>query len=663
MVQLEAKDAAYMQVLLKLQHHQYTADELSILLQNIEVERDRYIEESKEARTQVHQLESKVREMADQLSDTLKVREQLMHVFSELKATQAELLSMETELADARDSELKALTQEELMETVFFMEKERAEELLKHVSELSEAVVMSKVAAIEAEKEKFVLLSGKDAEIEIAAQATLQAQEQLEDVRKQIGMMEELEDQLLAKSSFIDMLQLEIKQAASDAMNDLKQLEEELEDKERKILDQEEFIEALEMELNQFKLELINANEVTNSLKSDVENLTEESQRAKTEIDEIKESENKAQVEIAMLESELHRGRSKIAAAVAAEARTENTAKKENRMLKQGADSLEEENHEHSILVDPPSEKDSQEDVEVSRIDELNAEAEERTDENEAQVTISLKEYESLIKKAEKADQIPLPLEEGFSQLKAPWKRSLSWNVAQFRNRAEQAATRADLAEKAKAGLEDQIRIWRQVKQKRRAALAALMEVSAPKQFSPPPYESPEQLCPPASEETRKICPPLVVAGLLVQNTLKYLLNFGNVSPYLKEYLLGKPARDAALKAKMEAEVSSSVPESPLHLDNEWEIRVVDDTEPDRIEAKVQLPSADEFQKLPTEAADAAIDDLEDLHTSIMMQSLEASHTSIGDAEFGSITRELHRKSQRQHEPRGNLVLCLRVHV
>ncbi|XP_034214681.1 protein WEAK CHLOROPLAST MOVEMENT UNDER BLUE LIGHT 1-like isoform X2 [Prunus dulcis] len=548
-VQLEAKDAAYMQVLLKLQHHQYTADELSILLQNIEVERDRYIEESKEARTQVHQLESKVREMSDQLSDTLKVREQLMHVFSELKATQAELLSMETELADARDSELKALTQAELMETAFVMEKERAEELLKHVSELSEAVVMSKVAAIEAEKEKLVLLSEKDAEIELAAQATLQAQEQLEDVRKQIGMMEELEDQLLAKSSFIDMLQLEINQvneqlsfsekAASDGMNDLKQLEEELEVKERKILDQEGFIQALEMELNQLKLGLINANEVTNSLKSDVEILTEELQKAKTEIDEIKESENKALVEIAMLESQLHRGRSKVAAAEAAEARTENvksglylaiqqlaieaeTAKKENRMLKQGADSLKEENQEHSILVDPHFEKDSQEDVVVSRIDELNPEAKERTDENEAQVTISLKEYESLIKMAEQADQIPLPLEEGFSQLSLSTMKEESEleclkkeleaameKVAQFRNRAEQAATRADLAEKAKAGLEDQIRIWRQVKQKRRAALAALTEVSTPKQFSPPPYESPKQLSPPASEETQKICPPL----------------------------------------------------------------------------------------------------------------------------------------------------------
>ncbi|XVF49627.1 hypothetical protein PTKIN_Ptkin04bG0028600 [Pterospermum kingtungense] len=93
-----------------------------------------------------------------------------------------------------------------------------------------------------------------------------------------------------------------------------------------------------------------------------------------------------------------------------------------------------------------------------------------------------------------------------------------------------------------------------------------------------------------------------VVAGLLVQNTLKFLLKFGHVSPYLgysslkdffptmamkpnpqctnaaclerqKEYILAKPARDAAAKAKMEAEASAAAADVPLHADNEWSIR------------------------------------------------------------------------------------------
>ncbi|KAJ6760925.1 UBIQUITIN-ACTIVATING ENZYME E1 [Salix purpurea] len=143
-----------------------------------------------------------------------------------------------------------------------------------------------------------------------------------------------------------------------------------------------------------------------------------------------------------------------------------------------------------------------------------------------------------------------------------------------------------------------------------------------------------------------------VVAGLLVQNTLKLLLHFGHVSPYLgynslkdffptmemrpnpqcsnaaclerqKEYLLVKPARDAAIRAKMEAE-ALLVPEGPLHTDNEWNISVEDDTEPERTDATSsdalpegltrELPTADEFQKIPvTEPATTTFDDIEEL--------------------------------------------------
>ncbi|GMI76700.1 hypothetical protein like AT1G05350 [Hibiscus trionum] len=144
-----------------------------------------------------------------------------------------------------------------------------------------------------------------------------------------------------------------------------------------------------------------------------------------------------------------------------------------------------------------------------------------------------------------------------------------------------------------------------------------------------------------------------VVAGLLVQNTLKFLLKFGHVSPYLgysslkdffptmamkpnpqcsnaaclerqREYLLAKPARDAAAKAMMEAEAKATVADVALHTDNEWNISVVDDNEPESTcvtSSDVlpeglthELPSADEFLKPHASGApDMAIDDLEDL--------------------------------------------------
>ncbi|KAF3498478.1 hypothetical protein DY000_02058205, partial [Brassica cretica] len=148
-----------------------------------------------------------------------------------------------------------------------------------------------------------------------------------------------------------------------------------------------------------------------------------------------------------------------------------------------------------------------------------------------------------------------------------------------------------------------------------------------------------------------------VVAGLLVQNSLKFLLNFGEVSPYLgynslkdffptmqmrpnpqcsnaacmerqKEYMLAKPARDAAAKAKMEADALTAIDDCPLHDDNEWNISVVDDeNEKDTAKASSssdtlpegltrELPVADEYEKtiaIGSGEAEEEENDLEDL--------------------------------------------------
>ncbi|KAE8672289.1 hypothetical protein F3Y22_tig00111847pilonHSYRG00120 [Hibiscus syriacus] len=91
-----------------------------------------------------------------------------------------------------------------------------------------------------------------------------------------------------------------------------------------------------------------------------------------------------------------------------------------------------------------------------------------------------------------------------------------------------------------------------------------------------------------------------------------------------KEYLLAKPARDAAAKAKMEAEAKVIVADVPVHADNEWNISVVDDNEPkstpgtssDALPEGLthELPIADEVLKPPASGApDMAINDLEDL--------------------------------------------------
>ncbi|XWS47977.1 hypothetical protein CRYUN_Cryun13aG0031900 [Craigia yunnanensis] len=512
-LQLEAKDSAYMQALLQLEHYKKTTENFSILLKNSDLERDGYIEECNEVKNRIDELESKMKGMVDQLSETAKIREQLSHVLNELKVTQADLLNMETELAAAQDSELRAMTQAKLMETSANMEKKKSEQLLGRISELQNAVLISKLAATEAEKEKCRIMSEKDAEMESLKAIAFQAQEEIEDLRKQLETIEELKNKVLTKSAYIDSLQAKLEQvtnvlglmenATSDDGIALNQIKQDLEFKKRKISDQAFYIEALETELNQLNLELENANEEARILNCNVEALKSDSEKLEIEMDEVRERENDAQAEIAMLKAELHKGRSKISAAEAAEVRAQSVesglylavqqlaveaeeAKKENQVLKQG---VEAEECDNSIL-NYQAEKSHQ----GALVSDFDDQRENSVD----HIRISIEEYNSLIRRAEKADQISNSVAEDPKQLATESENKNEVELSKkelevamvkiglFRNRAEQAATRAEAAEKAKATLEDQLRMWQDQKQRRKAALAALKEESAPKQFSPP---------------------------------------------------------------------------------------------------------------------------------------------------------------------------------
>ncbi|XP_042473000.1 ubiquitin-like modifier-activating enzyme 5 isoform X2 [Zingiber officinale] len=150
-----------------------------------------------------------------------------------------------------------------------------------------------------------------------------------------------------------------------------------------------------------------------------------------------------------------------------------------------------------------------------------------------------------------------------------------------------------------------------------------------------------------------------VVAGLLVQNALKYLLKFGNVSPYLgynslkdffptmemrpnpqcsngacierqEEYLQAKPAREAAAKAKLEAESSEN--DGPLHVDNEWNISVVDDKEIETINASSSSAALPEglIHELPVAEIDPGAVETKEIEDDLMelQRQLDALNAS-----------------------------------
>jgi len=443
-VQLEAKHAAHMQTLLKLEQNQKMVHELSTLLKKSDIERNKNMSECSECRSRKDELEYKMKEMADQSLEAAKVRDQFAHVLSELKATQRELLNKETELVAARDSELNSLTKAKQLEAALEAEKEQKEELLQQVKELNEVIHNSKLAAIKSEKENLALLSEKDEQIDFTTKATAHVQQQLEDMRKHAKMLQELQNQPMGMSTVVNSLPLEPMQAneklvlsedsAPKTINHTDQLID-MELKDRKIRDQSVYIHTLEMAMSQLKQEVTVAKEEINALNITNESLTCELHEAKAEVNMNKGSGIETQVEIALLKSKLE---------------------------------------EHRLLY--KNEKITHENVYSE------TEAEERYSEKNIEHVTG----KSLVEKRTGVEGVVGEVGR-FSEF-ALMKKELdiaSMKISELRARAEQAQSRAEFAENAKAALEDRIRRHKEHRQRRRLALTALREESTPKPFTP----------------------------------------------------------------------------------------------------------------------------------------------------------------------------------
>ncbi|KAK4350320.1 hypothetical protein RND71_029633 [Anisodus tanguticus] len=429
-IQLETKDSAHKQALLKLDHHENTVDELCTLLMSSELEKEIYMIECRGLRTHVHELESRIQKMDNQFLESVMIREQLSHAIGELKATQRELVA-------ARDAKLEALTQVEVMENSLSMEKLKTDELLRNVSKLNETVLHLRMSVTEAE-ESTALLYEREAELELEA---ANAKEEVLFMRHQLEMMQDLE------------------KVASDAVSEVKKLKEALELQERKNWDQSGYISLLESELRQLKEELNKANEEATHANADVETISIELEQSKKEMVEIRKKETEAQLEIAFLKSEPHKGRSKIAAAEIADSLAKSEKSALHLAVQQLALEAEEAQYENRRLKE--ADKASEE--------SQNEESEERKGEAKSYITRTSKQVH------EKTNEIQVLNKE----LKAATVK-----ISELRTRTEQAISRAEAAEKGKAALENQIKRWKEHKERKKAALAALREESISREIT-----------------------------------------------------------------------------------------------------------------------------------------------------------------------------------
>ncbi|XP_073059216.1 uncharacterized protein [Primulina eburnea] len=476
-VQLEVKDSTYKQTLLKLDHHQKMSDELSKLLKNSDHQKNFYINEFQEANARMNELESSMNMMVNRLSESEKLQEQLTVLNTELASSQGQLVNMERDFSSLRQEKDYFVAESEVLRTDLNEEKRKTGELTREVSQLNEQILdLEMKVDIKQEKED-ALLEKRDA-LDSAEKALAEAEEKLEKALKDLDVFRDLENQLVENSAHVESLEMDLKHAnelqrslenaASDAVSELNNVKETMELLEQRNVDQTGHIGLIETELKQLKTELGNA-------KDELSRLGEQVEDVKTKLESSEEKENDAQAKIAMLNFELHKARSKLAASEAAEAKAQSEKSALFNALQEMGLEIEETKKENRVL---------REEVKTAKQSENSSALVEEIKDPEAKPD---EECRMLIRIDDVHDN---PLVETSNQsagelenLKKELEIAIS-KIGEFRNRAEQAITRAETAERAKATLELQMKKIKEHKERRKAALSALREESVSREFS-----------------------------------------------------------------------------------------------------------------------------------------------------------------------------------
>ncbi|XP_073290621.1 uncharacterized protein [Primulina huaijiensis] len=477
-VQLEVKDSTYKQTLLKLDHHQKMSDELSKLLKNSDHQKNFYINEFQEANARINELESSMNMMVNKLSESEKLQEQITVLDTELASTQGQLVNMERDFSSLRQEKDYFVAESEVLRTDLNEEKRKTGELTREVSQLNEQILGLEMKVDDVKQEKEDALLEKRADLDSAEKALAEAEEKLEKALKDLDVFHDLENQLVEKSAHVESLEMDLKHAnelqrssenaASEAVSELNNVKETMELLEQRNVDQTGHIDLIETELKQLTTELGNAKEEISRLGEQVEDI-------QTKLESSKEKENDAEAKTAMLNFELHKARSKLAASEAAEARAQSEksalfnalqemgleieeTKKENRVLREEVKTAKQSENSSALVeeIKDPEAKRDEECRMLIRIDDVHDNPlVETSNQSAGELENVRKELEIAISK-----------------------------VGEFRNRAEQAITRAEAAERAKATLELQMKKIKEHKERRKAALSALREESVSREFS-----------------------------------------------------------------------------------------------------------------------------------------------------------------------------------
>ncbi|URD72376.1 hypothetical protein MUK42_25879 [Musa troglodytarum] len=498
-VQLEINKSVNKQANLELEVYHKTVNDLSIQLENSVAEIDRYREKCQQAETKIAKLESENKVIAQSLVGSSEHQPELLGIVDELKALQDEEEHvMGSEVTASGRLQTMAERRAELMGLAIFSESEQRKKLLMLISALNEVLFSSTLAAIEADKERSASFVRMEAELHITKEALAQSHDKLEGMKEHLDMMNNMENELFAKMIQVDYLQSELKQLeelysacsrfALDVVNDANQLASEMETPERARSKYSSHLALMEAQKQRMHNELQSERGKVIDLNCQIELLSGRTQTLKHEMSEMRGREMDLQEEIATLKADLHRSRSRrILAAEAAEASA--TSSQAGLCVAARELALETKSSKTESQV---QKKDAESEMEMD--DQADYETETKHGKSDVvdgcgAMAILAKGSNSPTQETGKAMGIAeSPRSSGFEptseadmlneELEAATSR-----INDLKSNLEEATRRAELAEEAKAAIEEQLRKWRAEQKQRRTAADALAD-QRPKQDS-----------------------------------------------------------------------------------------------------------------------------------------------------------------------------------
>eukprot|EP01018_Ginkgo_biloba_P013442 Gb_09422 [translate_table: standard] len=517
------------QALLELEKAKKVVEDLTHKLEKAKECREKASEASEISRLRAEELEAANTKTPEGSNPTWQAefnsaREQHSSVAAELEAAKQELRKVKQEHDSSMET--KALAVKQAEEAIAAEEKNsnRVEELLKEIAAANESLVLVKLACMEADKERTVILAEKEAEAHKAAEAAEQMNKQLEALRQELNAPKDLETKLAITSAAVENLQKELNlakeskskavKAGFDVNENLNKVNSKIEEINKAESGAGSSLESTTAELEEAKENLKVATEEASSLKTSLNALRAELEQVRKELAELKKREKEAEATAAALNAELHKSRSKMAAAAAAEAKAKGATSglslalqqlaSEAEEAKKGAEAMKEEaqkakfeaeqakvavDNAESRLQAALKEAEAAKAAEGIALEQIKALSEKTnaarasTSESGAAITISQDEHDSLNRKVKEADELAeMKVGAAMAQIDAvktgeqEISRKLevaNQEIEELKSAEEQALQKADMAEAAKRAVEGELRRWREREQRQRAVTFA----------------------------------------------------------------------------------------------------------------------------------------------------------------------------------------------